>query len=87
MSTISARVGSDTYPVVVSDSALYSLSLFCSNYSKDSLLIIADVCFNDPTFSYPELDSLFDFYSVLFIDGGIESKGLSGYQRVIEWGY
>jgi len=86
MTVITARVGSDKYPTVISFGALGDLLTFCSNYNSFSALVICDQYFQSADLSlYPELIKVFKDFPTLFISGGVESKGLSGYQKIIEW--
>lgn len=85
MTIITARVGSFTYPVCISDYALVDLLEFCSNYSQDNVAIISDKYFNHNTISYPELSELFEKYETLYLSGGVESKTIEVFQRVTNW--
>lgn len=86
MSVITARVGNDQYPVIVSKGAIHDLLVFCESFSKRNVLVVADNYFSTADLSsYKGLDTLLDSFPCLFIDGGVESKGITGYQKVIEW--
>ena len=86
MTVITARVGSDKYPTVISVGALSDLLAFCGNYTSSSALVVCDQYFQSADLSlYSELSELFKAFPTLFVSGGVESKGLSGYQTIIEW--
>jgi 3-dehydroquinate synthase len=86
MTVITARVGSDTYPVIISSSALFDLREYATNFPNSSVSIVADSFFSDTDCSkYPELFRLFESYDTLFVDGGVESKSLDSYIRVLDW--
>jgi 3-dehydroquinate synthase len=86
MTSFTARVGSETYPVVISEAALTQLKDYTKNFSRTSVVIIADGYFSRSDCSdYPELLCLFDSYETLFVDGGVESKSLETYARVLGW--
>lgn len=86
MAIFTARVGLDTYPAVISVGALTDLLTFCDNYNSSSALVVCDKYFQSADLSlYSELNEVFNAFSVLFMSGGVESKGLPGYQKIIEW--
>lgn len=56
MTVITARVGSDKYPTVISVGALSDLLVFCGNYTSSSALVVCDQYFQSADLSlYSEL--------------------------------
>jgi len=86
MTIFTARVGDQTYPCTVSNQALNSLRIFLSTFQRSSILVIIDKCFESLTSDYSdELKDIVGNYSTLYIDGGLRSKGIRGYETVINW--
>jgi len=86
MSVINARVGSDKYPVIVSDTAFSDLIDFCSGYNSENIVCIVDDCFRtDSLIDFPQLKKFLSDYPSFFLPGGIESKGIDAYTRAVSW--
>jgi 3-dehydroquinate synthase len=74
---ISASVGGDKYPVVVSSKGLSSLSAYLSEYASSSVLLVVDSVFQDTRcHPDPSFTSLLNSFPCVFFDGGLESKSL-----------
>ena len=85
MTVIAARVGSSKYPVCISDHALVNLLEFCQNYSKYNIVVVSDEYFLNNGDCYPEISELFGKYETLYLSGGVESKSIEVYQKVVSW--
>ena len=86
MSIVNAKVGSGKYPVIISSNALIDLEAFCEGYARENIAIICDEYFQEGSNScYQELNRFLSQYNVLHLPGGIESKGLDGYSKAMNW--
>lgn len=86
MAIINAKVGNGKYPVIVSNNAIINLEVLCEGYARESIAIICDEYFKESNNSYyPELNSILCNLNVLYLPGGLESKGLDGYSKAMKW--
>ncbi len=79
-----ARIGLDKYPVIIGAGVFKELKAVLNTYPDESVLVICDSYFkiNADTYDYKLM--LIKRYKHIYIDGGIESKGIINYQKVIE---
>jgi len=83
---LTARVGSDKFPICISSSSLEQFLSYIDNYKPENIAFIIDSFFED-TAKLPS--SSFGNYvknsNAFFLDGGLESKGLETYSNIIDW--
>ena len=84
--SISARVSNDRYPVIIGTGSISELSIYLTNYSSNTVAIVADSVFEHPSnHTCSSLSSLLSEFSTLYLNGGITSKGIDKYLEIIEW--
>ena len=81
---INARVGSDSYPIVVGCGAVEELEVFLEGADKPVVLVV-DKYFRDDQVSGSILESILGTYPATFLDGGIDSKGIDSAMHIIDW--
>ncbi len=82
--TFEANIGSERFPIIIGNDIFNQLIAFINTYNKKDILIISDSYFKD--FSYSEikdLPSIFE-YNHIFINGGIESKTLPNFEKILK---
>ncbi len=82
---ITARVGQDSFPILIGENLLNELEIILNSYQKDSVFILVDNFFQKETskLSY-DLRNFLSEYNHLFIEGGIEKKDLDSYKSIIK---
>lgn len=82
--TFEAKVGLDKFPIFIGSEIFKELISFINTYDKKNIFIICDSYFKESSDCYvKELSFIYNFNHV-FIDGGIESKTLPNYQKILE---
>ena len=83
---LTARVGSDKFPICISSSSLDQFLSYIDNYKPENIAFIIDNFFEDAA-NLPS--SSFRNYvkssNAFYLDGGLESKGLETYSNIIDW--
>ena len=78
-----ARIGEDSYPIIIGKGVFKELRSVLKTYTQDSVFIICDSYFNNFNFKYPEQIKLICNYKHVFLDGGVESKLISNYEIIL----
>ena len=81
---INAKVGGDSYPIVVGYGAVEELEGFLESAAKPVALVV-DSCFKDNQFSGSILQGILRAYPTTFVEGGIDSKGINSAMDIIDW--
>jgi 3-dehydroquinate synthetase len=83
---VTAKIAEDKYPILLSDSALRECSYLLSSNEASSVAIVFDqVLLEHDANYYSDLYPLIGKYNSLAISGGIESKEINSYLKVIGW--
>jgi 3-dehydroquinate synthase len=81
---ISATVGNDNFPVVIS-TQLESLRAYLSEYPVGSIQIVSDSIFKDPGYhTCPFIGQLLYNYPCIYLAGGVESKSLDALSSICD---
>ena len=80
-----ARVGIDKFPIIIGEDLFDRIIAFCSNYSKDNIVVIADSYFKSSGNFKSSKFKLIAHFKHIYIEGGIESKGLNELKRVLDY--
>ncbi len=84
MHTFEAKVGFEKYPIFIGNNIFNELNAFINTYDKKNILIISDSYIKHSNSEYiKDLSFIYDYYC-LFIDGGIESKTLPNYEKIMK---
>jgi len=79
-----ANIGSERFPIIIGNDVFKQLIAFIKTYSKENILIISDSYFKDLSISeMKELSFIFE-YNHIFINGGIESKTLPNFEKILK---
>ncbi len=78
---LNATVGLDRYPIIIGSDIYKELDSFLSLYSEDSIFVISDNFFKESSNAFFHRITRFKH---IFIDGGIESKSITSYQKIID---
>ena len=82
--TFEVKVGLDKFPVVIGNGIFKQIKFFIDTYDKKNIFIICDSFFKDSkNCSIKEISFVYE-YNHLFVDGGIESKTLPNYQKILK---
>ncbi len=84
MRIIPAKVGQDKFPIFIGNSVFKELKFFLEAYDKKNIFIIVDSFFKNSTSQYIEDLSFIYKYNHLFVEGGIESKTLPNFQKILQ---
>ena len=79
-----AKIGNDSYPIIIGLGVFSELEGILNTYPEESIFIICDSYFNKFKSNYIEKVRLINRYNHVYVDGGIESKILVNYQRIIQ---
>lgn len=81
---INAKVGGDSYPIVVGYGAVEELGAFLEAAAKPVALVV-DTCFKDNQAFGSILKDILRTYPSTFVEGGIDSKGINSAMEIIDW--
>ena len=81
---IDARVGDDSYPIVVGYGAVEELEAFLEGAAKPVALVV-DIYFEDDQVSGSVLRDILRTYPSAFVEGGIDSKGINSAMDIVDW--
>ena len=79
-----ARIGGDNYPIILGSGVFRELGSILKTYPEESIFIICDSCLNNFKIDYSQKLQLIYKYKHVFIDGGIESKLIFNYQKILK---
>ena len=79
-----AKVGIDKFPIIIGHGIFNELISFIKTYNKENIFIVCDSYFKKSKgFHNQELSFLND-YNHVFINGGVESKTLPNFEKIIK---
>ena len=78
-----ARIGGDSYPIIIGKGVFTELRSVLKTYPEQSIFIICDSYFNNFESDYPEHFKFISSYKHVFLDGGVESKLIFNYQKIL----
>ena len=79
-----AKVGLDKFPILIGNNIFQELNAFIQTYDKENIFIICDSYFkNLEEITIKELNFIKE-YNLIFVDGGIESKTISTFKRILK---
>ena len=84
MHTFEAKVGLDKYPILIGNNIFKELNFFLKTYNKKNVFIICDSYIKNSNDIYTNDLSFIYNYHCLFIDGGIESKTIPNYEKILK---
>ena len=79
-----ANIGLDKFPIIIGNDIFQELIAYIQTYTKENVFIISDSYFMDSNLpQFKELSFIHEF-NHLFIDGGIESKTLPNFEKILK---
>ena len=82
--TFEANISLDKFPIFIGEGVLNNLISFLNNYSKENIFIICDKFFQDKDYIYSENLLFIEEHNHIYIDGGLESKTLESYIKILK---